>query len=218
MSMEFLWEVLTKIFIVLKFIQRAIVVKRVYKMSKKHSLYNEIKATQVACLLLKLNGGEMDYAKCIKLLYSIEREALNRWMRPVIYDDLYSLPYGQVVSQTLDKAEYWGQATKSFWGEYLENYDGKNIRLIKECGRGKLSRAEIDLIEEIFRANKDKTAEQLFGEHHNPALFPEYQDPYGSSIKTTYAKLLRTLGKTKEQIKEFEEDMNELAYLEEMTR
>lgn len=180
-------------------------------MSKKRSLYNEIKATQAACLLLELNGGEMDYAKCIKLLYSIEREALNRWMRPVIYDDLYSLPYGQVVSKTLDKAEYQKQEEKTFWGEHLENYDGKNIRLIKECGRGKLSRAEIDLIREIFKENKNKTVQQLFDEHHNPALFPEYKDPQGSSIETTYSELLRILGKTQEEIEEFEADLDKLA-------
>lgn len=189
-----------------------------YKMSKKRSLYNEIKATQVACLLLELNGGEMDYAKCIKLLYSIEREALNRWMRPVIYDDLYSLPYGQVVSKTLDRAEYQERKAQSFWGEHLENYDGKNIRLIKECGKEKLSRAEIDLIKEIFKENKDKTPQQLFDEHHNPALFPEWKDPHSSSIETPYPDLLRILGKTQEQIREFEEDMNELTYLEEMTQ
>jgi len=160
----------------------------------------------------------MDYAKCIKLLYSIEKEALNRWMRPVIYDDLYSLPYGQVVSKTLDRAEYQEQKAQSFWGEYLENYDGKNIRLIKECGKEKLSRAEIDLIGEVFEENKNKTPGQLFDEHHNPDLFPEWKDPQGSSIETTYFDLLRILGKTQEQIKEFEEDMNELTYLEEMTQ
>lgn len=186
-------------------------------MSRRQSLYNEIKATQVACLLLKLNGGAMDYAKCIKLLYSIEKEALNRWMRPVIYDDLYSMPYGQVVSKTLDKAEYQEQKVKSFWGEHLENYDRRNIRLIKECGKGKLSRAEINLIEEIYKENKDKTAEQLFDEHHNPSLFPEWKDPHGSSKKTTYAELLRVLGKNKKEIEEFEADLDELAYLEEMT-
>lgn len=195
---------------------RVIVGKWRDKMSKKHSLYNEIKATQVACLLLKLKGGEMDYAKCIKLLYSIEKEALNRWMRPVIYDDLYSLPYGQVVSKTLDRAEYQERNAQSFWGEHLKNYDGKNIRLIKECGKEKLSRAEIDLIEEIFEENKNKTPEQLFDEHHNPDLFPEWKDPQGSSIETKSSDLLRILGKTQEQIKEFEEDMSELAYLEEM--
>lgn len=189
-----------------------------YKVIEKHNLYNEIKATQVAVILLKLNGGEMDYAKCIKLLYSIEREALKRWMRPVIYDDLFSLPHGQVVSKTLDRAEFRERRAKSFWGEHLETYDEKNIRLIKDCGQGKLSRAEIELIKEIFEENKNKTPDQLFAEHHNPALFPEYKDPHGSRIRTTHPELLSVLGKTQEQIKEFEEDMNELAYLEEMTR
>lgn len=187
-------------------------------MGRKFLLYDEIKATQVACLLLGLNGGEMDYAKCIKLLYSIEREALNRWLRPVFYDDLYSMPHGQVVSQTQDRAEYRSRKARSYWGEHIENDGNNNLRLIKGCDRNKLSRAEIELIEEISEKNKYKTAKQLFNEHHDPAFFPEYKDPQGSSIKTSYSKLLRILGKTPEQIKEFEEDIDELKYLEEMKR
>lgn len=196
---------------VLKFTQEFIISRFECTMGKRRSLYNEIKATQAACLLLEFNGGEMDYAKCIKLLYSIEREALNRWMRPVIYDDLYSLKYGQIVSETLDRAKYRERKAKSFWGEHLENYDRQNIRLIKECGRGKLSRAEIDLIKEVYETNKNKTPEQLFDEHHNPALFPEYKDPHGSRIETTYSELLRILGKTQEEIEEFEADLDKLA-------
>lgn len=201
---------------VLKLIQRVIVDKWIYRMSRRRSLYNEIKATQAACLLLEFNGREMDYAKCIKLLYSIEREALSRWMRPVIYDDLYSLPYGQVVSRTMDRAGYQNRDAESFWGEHIRNFDGNNLYLVKECGREKLSRAEINLIKEVFEVNKNKTAKQLFDEHHNPALFPEYKNPHRSSIETTYSKLLHILGKTQEQIEEFEKDLDELAYLEEV--
>jgi hypothetical protein len=182
-------------------------------MGKKRSLYNEAKATQVTALLLKLSGGEMDYATCIKLLYGIEREALKRWLRPVIYDDLYSLPYGQVVSKTLDLAEPNNQPVRSFWGEYLRTYND-TIRLIKECGVEKLSRAEIGLIKEIYVENKGKTSEQLFDEHHNPTLFPEWKDPGRSRIPTKYSDLLRILGKTREQIKEFEADLDALANLE----
>lgn len=187
-------------------------------MNKKRTLYNEIKATQVAAILLELNGGEMDYAKCIKLIYNIEREALNRWLRPVIFDDLFSLPHGQVVSKTLDRAKFENQSNKSFWRDHLVTDSNDNIRLIKECGREKLSRAEIDLTKEIFQKYKDKTTRQTFDEYKDPKLFPEWKDPHGSSIETTYSDLLHLLGKTQEQIKEFEEDMNELAYLEEMTR
>jgi len=184
----------------------------------RHSLYNEIKATQVVALLLELNGGEMDYAKCIKLLYNIEREALNRWMRPVIFDDLFSLPHGQVVSKTLDRAKLENQGVKSFWRDHLETNNENNIRLIKECGRGKLSRAEIELIKEFSQKYKDKTPGQMMDEHHNPELFPEWKNPQGSSKKTMHSDLLRLLGKTNKQIEEFEEDMNELAYLGKMTR
>jgi len=182
------------------------------------SLYDEIKATQAAALLLELNGGSIDYAKCIKLLYSIEKEALNRWMRPVIYDDLYSMPHGQAVSQTMDRAEYQVRKAKSFWSDYIETSADNNLRLVKECGKGKLSRAEIELIKEIFELNRNKTTRQLFDEHHNAKLFPEWKDPHGSSIKTTYSDLLYSLGKTVDQIKEFEEHLIELAYLKAMSQ
>jgi hypothetical protein len=182
------------------------------------SLYDEIKATQTAALLLELNGGSIDYAKCIKLLYSIEKEALNRWMRPVIYDDLYSMPHGQAVSQTMDRAEYKQRKAKSFWSDHIETSADNNLQLIKECGKEKLSRAEIELIKEIFELNRNKTTEQLFAEHHDAKLFPEWKDPHGSSIKTTYSDLLSHLGKTPNEIEEFEEHLTELAYLKKMSQ
>jgi hypothetical protein len=186
-------------------------------MSKMRPQYKEIKTTQEAVILLKLNGGQMDLLKFVKLLYNIEREALNRWLRPITFDDLFSLPHGQVLSKTYDNAKFKPQKAKSFWGNHLETYDQYNIRLIKECGVEKLSRAEINLVKEMFEQYKDKTPDEMRDEHHNPKLFPEWKNPHGSSIETTYSDLLRLLGKTPEQIKEFEEDLDELAHLEEMT-
>jgi uncharacterized phage-associated protein len=185
---------------------------------KGRPLYNEIKATQVASLLLKMNDGKMDLLKCIKLLYSIEREALNRWMRPVIYDDLYSLQHGQVVSQTLDRAEYRDHPPKSFWSDCLKTTSDKTIHVIKDCGIDTLSRAEIDLVKEVFENNRGKTPKQLMKEHHNPALFPEWKDPGSSRIQTKYSDLLTLLGKTEGQVKEFEADLDELANLEALIR
>jgi hypothetical protein len=182
-------------------------------MTKEHSLYNEIKATEAASLLVRLNGGKMDFAKCIKLLYGIERESIKRWMRPVIFDDLYSLPHGQIVSKTLDLAEDSSQSDESYWSQYLKK-EANTIFSIKEAGLGKLSRAEIELIKEIYEANKHKSTVQIFKEHHNPALYPEYKDPQGSRIRTEYPDLLRVLGKTTKQITEFEADLEALASLE----
>lgn len=182
------------------------------------TLYNEIKATQMAALLLQLNGGEMNLLKFIKLTYNIEREALNRWLRPVTFGRLSSLNNGQIVSNIYDNANFSKQDVKSFWREYLETYNNRSIRLTKECGIEKLSRAEIKLIKEMFEKYKNKSASQMVSEHHESNLFPEWKDPHGSSIETTYSDLLRLLGKTQEEIKEFEEDLYELACLEKIAR
>jgi len=186
------------------------------------SLYDEVKATQVAGLLMGLNGGEMDYAKCIKLMYNIEREALNRWMRPMTFDSLFSLPHGQIVSNTMDKAKLENQKVESFWRQHLETIPSTGndytIRLTEECGKGKLSRAEVELITELDQQYKDKTAGQMMDEHHTSSMFPEYKDPEGSSIKTTYSNLLRVLGKSPEQITQFKDDLIGLAYMKKMTK
>ena len=182
------------------------------KMIQEPSLYNEIKATEAACLLVQLNGGKMGYAKCIKLLYGIEREALKRWMRPVIFDDLYSLPHGQIVSKTMNLAQGLKETDESFWSQHLRK-ENNVIYQKKEAGLEKLSVAEIDLIKEIYEANKNKTINQIFAEHHTPALYPEYRDPHGSAIKTEYPDLLNVLGKTPKQIAEFEADLKALARL-----
>jgi len=184
-------------------------------------LYDDIKATQVAGLLMELNGGEMDYAKCIKLMYNIEREALNRWMRPVTFDSLFSLPHGQIVSNTLDRAKLENQKVESFWRQHLETIPSTGndytIRLTEECGKGKLSRAEVELITELYQQYKEKTAGQMMDEHHTSSMFPEYKDPEGSSVKTTYSNLLRVLGKSPEQITQFKDDLIGLAYMKKMT-
>jgi hypothetical protein len=186
----------------------------IHKKDRIISLYNEVKATQLASLLLKLNGGSMDLLKCIKLLYYIEREALRRWLRPVIFDTLYSMPHGQVVSQTLDRIEYRVRPARSFLSNYLTTNSDHTIHLHADCGIDKLSRAEIDLVKEIYEKNKNKTLTQLINEHHK---LPEWKDPGQSRIKTSYSDLLTHLHKSQEQIKEFEADLEELANLEALT-
>jgi len=182
----------------------------------KPSLYDEVKATQVGTLLLDLNNNEMDYLKFNKLLYNIERESINRWTRPLIFDDLYSMPHGQVVSKTLDRTKPENQGVETFWREHIVN-SNNNVRLIKNASTDKLSRAEISLIKEIFERDKNKTPLQMREEHHTPSLFPEWKDPGDSNIKTPYDLLLRILGKTPGQIQDFKEELSRIKKLKEIS-
>ena len=180
------------------------------------SLYDEVKATQVGTMLLDLNNNEMDYLKFIKLLYNIERESINRWTRPLFFDDLYSMQHGQVVSKTLDRTKPENQGVETFWREHIVN-SNNNVRQIRSANTDKLSRAEISLIKEMFEKYKDKTALQMREEHHTPSLFPEWKDPGDSNIKTPYDVLLKVLAKTDEQIQDFKAELSRIKKLKEMS-
>jgi uncharacterized phage-associated protein len=177
--------------------------------------YNEEKSTQATCILLKLNDGEMSLLKLMKLLYNVEREAINRWMRPFTFGSSCSMPHGQVISETYDNAKIANQDRESVWTKYIKTLSNNKVRLINDsCGVDKLSRAEIKLLHEMFKKYKDRSALQMRAEHHDKKLFPEYRDPGNSSIVTTYEDILTALGKTREQIEEFKRDLNELSILE----
>ena len=157
----------------------------------------------------------MEYMKLIKLLYNIDREALRRWARPVTFDDYYSMPHGLIVSNTLDKAERDNQTSPSYWDNFIKT-DGYDNHLINECGDDDLSPIEIRLITELDEKYKVMSGYDMGREHHDPRLFPEYEDPGESSIALGYRKLLKKLGFSNEAIAIFLEDMEELSLLEEL--
>jgi len=177
--------------------------------------YNEVKTTQAAAMLLKLHGGQMSYMKLIKLLYNIDREALRRWGRPVTYDEVYSLPHGLVLSITLDKAETSDPVSRTYWDEFITT-KGYYTQLIKECSDSELSDAEASLIEEL--ADKYRWKDQFFmeREHHDPELFPEWEDPGQSRIHTSYEKILRALGLSEEESRKVCDELAEDAKIDEL--
>lgn len=197
--------------------RRNIALRASWERWAKHSIYDEAKAVQIGALLLDLNDNEMDYLKFIKLLYNIERESIKRWTRPLIFDDLYSMPHGQVLSKTLDRIKPENQGVGTLLQEHIINSDN-TVHLVKHTDIDKLSRAEIGLIKEMFDKYRYKTALEMREEHHTPELFPEWKDPGNSNIKTTYDDLLRVLGKTEEQTQYFKTELSRLKKLKEISQ
>lgn len=200
---------LTICVLVLEFIQRFIVGELRNRMNLVMPKYNEEKATQMAAFLLQQSDCRMGLLKHTKIMYNIQREAIERWSFPITYDPIYSMPDGQVLSETYDNTK--PENHRAFWDKYIDTDRSKNIvSLRKSCPTGQLCRAEMSLIKEIYNRDKDKTLDQLLKEHHD---YPEWTDPGESSIPTDYAKLLKVLGKTPEQISSFKNDMRSEAFL-----
>jgi uncharacterized phage-associated protein len=177
------------------------------RVHKKPS-FNEEKTTEAASIFLELCGGEMKYIKLLKLLYLLDRLALQKWERPVTNDDYFSLDFGPVLSQTYDiikRSRFYA----GYWDQYIETISYKKVRL---KGNGpkisKLSDAEIQLIHQIYKEFGKIDAFRLAELTHE---LPEYQEPHGSSIPIKLADVLSALNYSEQDIERISSELEEEA-------
>ena len=177
-----------------------------------HFKFNEIKTTQVAALFLNKNHGKMNYMKLIKLLYFADREALNRWERPLTTDSYFSMKKGPILSNVLDlitngKSIYGD----SFWYKYISEPSDYNISLENDPKQDELSKQEIDLIEEIFEKFKNYSEWKMVDYCHDN--LPEWEHPGETSIPIRIEDILRAVNKTEREIEVIDEEVSNLKYV-----
>lgn len=174
---------------------------------------NQEKATEAASIFLKLHNGEMKYLLLVKLLYFLEREAYKHWERPVIFDTYSSLPYGPIVSETLDLIK--GKKMDSeFWDNYIVKVPDKKVKLKDKDNPPKikkLSPAEIGLISEIDAKYGGYDPFELAQKMHD---LPEYKHPGRSSLPITLEDLLSAVGYDSEDIHRILCEMQEEANID----
>lgn len=177
--------------------------------------FNEAKAAQAAARLLSNNDGKMSYMKLIKLLYLIDREALDRWGRPVSTDRYVSMDHGPVLSSVLDLISHGAEpGMKSAWLELISAPDGYDVRLHsdKPPADDELSKAEKELIDEVFARFRMASRWDLVRYLHKTA--PEWQAPQGSSHPISYEDIFKALGKSDEEVRELEEELESVSNID----
>jgi len=170
--------------------------------------FNEVKATQVAARFLQLRGGKMSYMKLIKLLYLVDREAILRWGRPVTTDCYVSMDKGPVVSRIYDLICSDPDPNDRPWHKFisgpLPNYE---VQLKEAPPADELSRAEEELIAEIFSIHGGKSRWELMDYCHN---LPEWCDPAGSAIPISFEDILKAGNKSPAEIVAIERELEAL--------
>lgn len=173
--------------------------------------YRMDKSTQAAAMLLRLNGGSMNYMKLIKLLYLIDREALLQWGRPVTFDSYVSMRHGPVLSATLDLINEAPLPTeRSCWHQYISEPAQYSVRLREgqQCPDDELSEAEIALIRKVFEQYRELDEWRMVEEVHK---LPEWQDPGRSAIPIEYRDILMAGGKTRSEAAAICDEIESLA-------
>ena len=152
----------------------------------------------------------MSYMKLLKLMYLVDREALLRWGRSMTADNFVSMPRGPVLSQTLNliTEEKLGE---SYWKRFISAPQEYNVSLLEEPEFDELSRADVELIDELYGKFGGWNRWDLVRYTHD---LPEWTDPKGSSIPIDYRRVLEVGGKSEQEVFEIISDLEEVALFE----
>lgn len=169
--------------------------------------FNEQKSTEAASLLLHLKGGRADFWWIIKMLYLIDREAFKRWERPITYDFYKSLPYGPVVMSIYNIIKK--NLPSLFWKRYIVTLPKESEVMLtgSPAKIRKLSKAEIDLINELYKEFGNRSGKELVKYTHT---LPEWRDPHdGAAIPIELPDLLTVLDYKPDEIERITSEINQ---------
>jgi len=174
--------------------------------------FDETKATQASAFFLSLRGGQMHYIKLIKLLYLSDREALLRWGVPITSDRYVSMSNGPVLSRVLNLITE--DRPKPVWSQYISAPLGDyEVRLLKPAPSDRLSRAEENLMREIFAQYGYRNRWDLIDNVMHK--LPEWKDPEGSTIPIQLRDILEAAGESEEEIRTVLRELHSFASDEE---
>ena len=180
--------------------------------------FNEKKATQVASLFIEKEGKKINYMKLIKLLYFTDRQALLNWERPLTGDRYVSMPKGPVLSNILDIINYGEDPNDdSYWCKFIDKYSKYEVQLVNTPEQDELSRREIKLIDEIYKEFGEFNEWDLVRMSHD--ILPEWDEEAeknNTSIPISINNILHVEGKTEEEIKEIEDEVETLNYVDKL--
>ncbi|MBF0502956.1 MAG: SocA family protein [Candidatus Riflebacteria bacterium] len=176
--------------------------------------FSEEKATEVACFLLQLRGGEMSYMKLLKLMYLAERDFFIRNSSFIAYDTPVSMDRGPVLSRVYNLiTEQPAPKTESFWRKFVSTpTQDYTVKLLGDVPASTLSVAEKNTIRAIFDKYGRMNRWDLVELSHT---LPEWENPMGSSIPISIEEILRSAGKDKERIDSIMELNAHMAWVEE---
>ncbi len=166
-------------------------------------MYRESKAIETAAYFLKKKGGAMDYRDLVKLVYLADREQVKSKGRTITGGDLYSLPWGPIVSNVLDAIR---NDARDAWTAHIKTDKAlKRSTLVVDAPPSALSKADIKAIEAVWERFGHMDGMQLM--RHTCGL-PEHTDTEGR-VPISLEDVARGVGRTEDEIDMILEEQRE---------
>ncbi len=166
------------------------------------------KAIQAAGVLLRREGKRLSRLRLLKLLYIADRIALQTTGSPILGSKLVAMRHGPVHSEVFDliKGVHFAEPD---WSRNFRNV-GRDVVLEEEPCVGKLSRQEVELLNQVVDQRADLSDWDVAEETHG---FAEWQECYPDRSENTSRPiplelLIRAVGRAADQT-EIVQDMED---------
>ncbi len=160
----------------------------------------------------------IEYLWLIKMLYFIEREALRRWERPIVYDAYTSMDNGPVMLTIYNLIT--GNVPSTVWKSHILAYPKASKYRYFVALNGalprlrKLSDSEVALVNEMYDKLGGHDWKQLIELSHK---LPEWRNPHsGRSIPIGVPDLLKHLDYEENDIARIVREITEEAALDQV--
>ncbi|MBI5524988.1 MAG: SocA family protein [Deltaproteobacteria bacterium] len=173
--------------------------------------FNERKAVQAAAYILKLAGGHLSYMVLLKLLYLADREMLLKHGLTITGDTMIAMKHGPTLSRVSDLIHEGPQGAESAWPEYIGEPSNFEVALKKDGPLDELSRFELGLLKHAYETYGKMDKWALTDLLHRK--LPEWKDPGNSCSTIDPADILRAESRSDDEIRQVQEDAEELWFL-----
>jgi len=170
------------------------------------------KATEAACRFVILESGTISVLKLVKLIYLLDRFAIQQRGNPVVGGAYFSMKNGPVTSEVLDLINAGEIAgVRSTWSEFISSRQNNEIAASKSPS-GFLSEAELGFLDVIYKRHAGRDQWELRDWCHQHCS--EWTTINSGRASITPADLAKAVGKTEEQVEEIVADANEAAFVQ----
>jgi len=175
------------------------------------------KTIAAVAYLAQKEDRDLDVFLTLKTLYVADKDALIQWGKTVTGDSFVSMDNGPVPSTTYNLFKGEGPSSKqSVWDSAISARVNHTVHLLREVNLDVLSEREIEALESARLQIKSMPPWRIARWLHDSC--PEWQDPHGSSIPIDPNVILRSAGKTEEEIRQIEEANYEINMLNQLLR
>lgn len=158
----------------------------------------EQQAAQVAAAFIIRAGRAVGVVKLTKLMYLAEREAMKRFVFPIVLDDIYAMQRGMALSRTYNLMKgKEGTPSDGEWSRHIVRTNrGLNIRRGVSSATLGVSRNDLKVIDDVWAKYGSLNTDELVHEVHGLAEWKDHwEDPTrrSAAVRVPYETLYRTL-------------------------